>query len=90
MERVKTLQQLIWNYRHENNLSLRAMGDLLGCSGAFVGKLEKEEVFPSAALMKSIAELVDMPIEEVIRITYRKEGNLYKTYMTEAEMRSRT
>lgn len=90
MERVMTLQQLIWDYRHQNNLSLRAMGALLGCSGAFVGKLEKEEVFPSAALMKSIANVVGVSLEDLIRITYRKEGNLYKTYMTEAEMRRRT
>ena len=89
MERKTTLHELIWNYRHDNDLTLRAMGKLLGCSGAFVGKLEKEEVFPSVKLLRSISSLLEIPLEDLIKITYREENGLYKTYLTEQEMVAR-
>lgn len=89
METMKNLSQLIRDFRRENHISLRAMGALIGCSSTNVSLIERNETLPSSEQLKRISICLDVPLEDILRITYREENGLYKTYLTETEMKAR-
>jgi transcriptional regulator with XRE-family HTH domain len=74
------LGKKIRQYREEKDLSLREMAERIGRSAAFLSDIEHGKRFPSEKVLREIANLFRVKVEELAehdeRIPMRKIGEL--------------
>ena len=67
--KIKQVTNNIKELRFENdNMSQQLLADLVGCSRQTINVLEKNKYSPSFVLIKKIAKVFNVDVEEVIQI----------------------
>ena len=85
-----TLSEIIKKYRSDNHLTCRDMAKKAGFSPTLVTMLERGEAFPKIEILEKLSKTMEIPLEELIKVTYHKEKKgVYKAYLTKTEMERR-
>lgn len=67
--KIKKVTNNIKELRFEkNNMSQQLLADLVGCSRQTINVLEKNKYSPSFVLIKKIAKVFNVDVEEVIQV----------------------
>lgn len=68
---VKEISNHIKDLRyHHSNMSQQQLADKVGCSRQTINAIEKNKYSPSFLLVRKIAYVFDVRVEEVIDITF--------------------
>ena len=79
----QTLARRIREERKHAGLSLEALGEKAGITGAFIAHIEAARKKPTLTTIEKIAKALDLSAADLVRDLTKKADNVDQTYLTQ-------
>ncbi|QMS84871.1 helix-turn-helix transcriptional regulator [Candidatus Xianfuyuplasma coldseepsis] len=70
--KIKQVSNTIKDYRYQHQMSQEVLANLVGCTRQTIISLEQNKYSPSFVLVAKIAQIFDIPVDDVIQITFEE------------------
>lgn len=64
----ETIGRVVRRERQDRHLTIKELGDKAGLSEIYVGEIERGQKYPSAKVLESLAQALDMDIAELLEL----------------------
>jgi transcriptional regulator with XRE-family HTH domain len=76
--------RVIRQQRQERHLTIRDLGEKAGLSEIYVGEIERGQKYPSAKVLESLAQALDLDLAELLELMAEEIRSMREPQMTNA------